>query len=135
MESANDRWTSLSPQTQVEVPNHMFEEAGAPVTEIPMNVSVRRLEKSPHIHKYHLEAAVKVPGNSRLKLQISAPGQMRICLELRRGALIHQPQLSKDEQRGSFWQERQGAANTTRVKQTGISLLPEDTCSIKTVKK
>lgn len=27
METTNDRWVSLSPQTQVEIPHHMSEEA------------------------------------------------------------------------------------------------------------
>lgn len=58
----NNRWVQ-SPQTQGEAPNTMSGEAGVPVTEIPLNLSVGRLEKSPHIHKYHLEAVVKVPGN------------------------------------------------------------------------
>lgn len=50
METTNDKWVSLSPQAQVEIPDHMSEEAGVPVTEIPMNLSVGRLKKNPHIH-------------------------------------------------------------------------------------
>lgn len=47
METTNDRWVSLSPLIQVEIPNDMSAEAEAPVTEIPMNLSFGRLEKSP----------------------------------------------------------------------------------------
>lgn len=50
METTNDKWVSLSLQAQVEIPDHMSEEAGVPVTEIPMNLSGGRLKNNPHIH-------------------------------------------------------------------------------------
>lgn len=108
----------LIPSNRLKSPSQVSEEAGVPVTEIPRNLLIRRLEKSPHIHRHHLEAAVKVPGNEKLRHRISAPGQMRFCLETERRcfALINQPHsLSKDECRGSFCQERQGAASLTHV--------------------
>lgn len=47
METTNDRWVSLSPQTQVEVRHHTSEEAGAPVTEAPMNLSFGNCKRAP----------------------------------------------------------------------------------------
>lgn len=50
MRTTNAKQMSLSPQTQVETPEHMSEEAGVPATETTMNMSGGRLGKNPHIH-------------------------------------------------------------------------------------
>lgn len=93
MESTKEKWASLSPQTQVEVPSHTSEEARVPLTETPMILSVRRPEKSsPHIHKHHLDAAVKVQEIQGSSFKYLHQVKGGFAWELRGGALINQPQ-------------------------------------------